>query len=449
MIIFSKFIKDHRNLSIFKNSFGIGLLKLVSLVVSFLTVRLFLKILGAESYGFWLTLSSVVSWITLVDFGLGNGLQNRLSVLLANNNIQEAKTEIGTTFVTLSMILGSVLLFFIPINYIIDWNIIFNSTLENKLIKFIIFITITSVVLQLILKLSLAVLFAYQKTVLMDLVYSTTTLTVYLLIYLAFKLEVYGDNLITIAVISGVLPIIILCIASYAIFFVFYKKLLPNKTHIQFSKSKKILNLGFKFLVFQLFGLVMYATDNVLISYFLGSGFVVQYQVAIKLFGMLSFGLSIFIMPFWSSVTKAFQKGEFDWIKKSLKNLGYLLGFLFLCGVLLLSVSNFIYEIWLANTIKISFSLSVLCFIYICINCIGTVSNTIINASGKLTVLVYASIVSLIINIPLTFLFVKYFDLGLNGIVLANIISFVLFVGVSVIQCEKLVNQKASKIWNQ
>lgn len=449
MIFFSKFIKDNRNISIFKNAFGIGLLKLVNLAVSFLTVRLFLDVLGAESYGFWLTLSSVVSWITLVDFGLGNGLQNRLSILLANNNIEESKIEIGTTFITLGIILGTTLLFFIPVNYIVDWNIIFNSTLENELIKFIIILTISSVVLQLILKLSLAILFAYQKTVLMDLVYSTINLAVYLSIYSAFKFKIFDDNLITIAVISGILPIIILFVTSYVIFFVFYNRLLPNKTHIQFSRSKKILNLGFKFLIFQLFGLVMYATDNILISYFLDSSYVVKYQVPIKLFGMLSFGLSIFIMPFWSSATKAFQKGEFDWIKKSIKNLSYLLVFIFFCGILLLFLSDFIYNIWLSNSIQIPFFLSVLSFTYVFINCIGTVSNTIINASGKLTVLVYTSIVSLIINIPLSFLFVKYFNLGLNGIVVANIISFVLFVGVSVIQCEKLINQKATKIWNQ
>ena len=39
--------------------------------------------LGKVEYGIWLTLASILSWLINLDFGIGNGLRNKLEYILA------------------------------------------------------------------------------------------------------------------------------------------------------------------------------------------------------------------------------------------------------------------------------------------------------------------------------------------------------------------------------
>ena len=45
--------------------------KLIGMVISFLSVPLTIGYLGIERYGVWVTLGSLIAWMALTDFGLG------------------------------------------------------------------------------------------------------------------------------------------------------------------------------------------------------------------------------------------------------------------------------------------------------------------------------------------------------------------------------------------
>lgn len=46
-----------------------------SILVGLLLVPLTLEYVDSESYGIWLTLSSMVAWISFFDIGINNGLK--------------------------------------------------------------------------------------------------------------------------------------------------------------------------------------------------------------------------------------------------------------------------------------------------------------------------------------------------------------------------------------
>jgi hypothetical protein len=51
--------------------------KALTIIISFASVPLTVHYLGAERYGVWLVISSLLTWMSLTDFGLaGNGLVN-------------------------------------------------------------------------------------------------------------------------------------------------------------------------------------------------------------------------------------------------------------------------------------------------------------------------------------------------------------------------------------
>ena len=55
------------------------LYKFIGAALSFVVMPISINILDVEKYGIWSTILSFVSWFTFFDFGLANGLRNRLT----------------------------------------------------------------------------------------------------------------------------------------------------------------------------------------------------------------------------------------------------------------------------------------------------------------------------------------------------------------------------------
>lgn len=51
-------------------SFGM-IYKILSMCLSYISIPLFLKYLGQQDYGLWMTIFSIVSWIYTFDLGIG------------------------------------------------------------------------------------------------------------------------------------------------------------------------------------------------------------------------------------------------------------------------------------------------------------------------------------------------------------------------------------------
>ena len=65
-------------------------------------VRLTLDYLGQENYGIWVTLASVLTWFGYLDFGLGNGLRNKLAEAFAKDDLHLARVYVSTTYAVFS-----------------------------------------------------------------------------------------------------------------------------------------------------------------------------------------------------------------------------------------------------------------------------------------------------------------------------------------------------------
>lgn len=80
-----------------KKNIGLNILmKPVAMILSFVYVPLALSYLGDERYGVWATISSFVSWLSLCDIGIGNGLKNNLSVSIAEGDKKRSKKLVST-----------------------------------------------------------------------------------------------------------------------------------------------------------------------------------------------------------------------------------------------------------------------------------------------------------------------------------------------------------------
>ena len=87
MSIISRYIKNNRNRMLTTNILFSGILKIISLLTSLLIVPITINYLNNEVYGIWMTISSMLFWISTFDIGLGNGMRNYLTKAISEKDL--------------------------------------------------------------------------------------------------------------------------------------------------------------------------------------------------------------------------------------------------------------------------------------------------------------------------------------------------------------------------
>jgi O-antigen/teichoic acid export membrane protein len=103
--------------------------KALNILISFLSVPLTIHYLGSERYGVWLTISSLLTWMAITDFGLsGNALVNVLAESSGNDDVETARQYASSAFWALTSIsLISGLVAVIAFHWI-SWRVVFQTS---------------------------------------------------------------------------------------------------------------------------------------------------------------------------------------------------------------------------------------------------------------------------------------------------------------------------------
>ena len=101
--------KDERNL-IFNILLAFGV-KGLSLVISVFSMPLYIKYFNNDDVlGFWYTILSLLSWITICDLGIGHGLRNRLTEALAVGDEELAKRYVSSSYIAIIILIVPIIL---------------------------------------------------------------------------------------------------------------------------------------------------------------------------------------------------------------------------------------------------------------------------------------------------------------------------------------------------
>ena len=98
----------------------------VSMVCSLLIVPVTINYVNPTRYGIWLTLSSIIGWILLFDFGLGNGLRNKFAEARAKGDTELARQYVSTTYLTLGAIMLALFAIVFIANLFVNWSSVLN-----------------------------------------------------------------------------------------------------------------------------------------------------------------------------------------------------------------------------------------------------------------------------------------------------------------------------------
>lgn len=418
----------------------------ISIAISLLLVPLTINYVNPTQYGIWLTLSSIIAWVSFFDIGFGHGLRNRFAEALAVRDIELARKYVSTTYAILILIFSIVFILFTVANFFIDWSIILNAppVMASEL-SILSLIVIGFFCLQMILRVIRTILLADQKPALASGIEMSGQFLA--LIFIFFLSKTSGGSLIKLGLAVGFAQIIILLISSLLFFIGRYRRYAPTFKAIDFLKAKDILSLGVKFFVIQISAVVIFQTTNIVITQVLGPTQVTTYNIAYKYFFSIGMIFIIILTPFWSAFTDAYAKNDFVWMREALLRLKRVWLMIIPVVLLMLLLSSYVYKLWIGDSVIISFSISVFSAIYVILFSRFNLFIYLINGIGKIKVQLYTNVLISIVYIPMAIYLGKWFDL--EGVIFANIVVALAHSIIGKIQVHKLVYKTAEGVWNK
>jgi len=413
-----------RNKNIFKQIKATGLLRVLGLGLSFLVIPYMLSALGKESFGIWATILSVSSWITIMDIGVGNGLRTKLAECFTRNEFEQARYYISTAYFSLTALSVTILVVFYIISNFLNWQLIFNTKiLSGDYIKHVVLTVFIAVIANFILSLVNQIIYALQRSSLTSL--TTITANLLLLIALVFFKRIFNHNMLLIAVVYGLTIFISNIVVSFLLFCE-YKNLLPSIHFFKKSYGKGILNVGLKFFFIQIAGVIIFTTDSLIITQILGPAEVTAYNITLKVFSAIVMFSGLIMSPFWSAYTEAYIKGDFEWIRRKIKQQNRILVF-FIIGIGIFTYFfNFLIKFWIKYPIQIPVYLPLLAGIYSVLSIWCNIYALVLSGINKIGLYaIVASIVG-ILNIPISIYLVKFTNMGSGGVLLGTIMTLLL-----------------------
>lgn len=446
-VTFGFFSKGHERTKKAKINIALSfILKVTNIATGLLLVPLVLNYLDETRYGIWLTLSSLVAWFTFFDVGLGHGLRNKLAESQAKGDESLSRKYVSTTYAGLAIISSLFFILFLIVNIFLDWSKILNTTLvpkhELNLLAIIVF---GFFAMNLVFKLIQTILLANQSPAMVNLIQTSGSVLNLIIVYLLFQITT--GKLIYLGITYSAVPVLILVAFSIILFTKKYNHLSPKFKFVDFSLFGDLFKLGSKFFLIQIAAVILYSTDNMIITQLFSPADVTPYNIAHKYFSILMIGFSIIVAPFWSAITEAYTKHEFTWIKKSVSKLLRIWLILIIFLFIMLIFSNKIYYLWLGDKVTVPFALSIAWFIFVAINSLGSIFVAFINGTGYLRLQMVIGLSAAVVNIPLSILLAKQCGLGVTGVILATLITQIIGVSLYIIQYNKIMNGKLNGLW--
>ena len=391
---------NKRSTLLVKNVVASFLIKGWSAIIVLLMVPLTLKMLGIYNNGVWLTLSSILIWIDLMDIGLGNGLRNAVANYVAQGDNEKVREAVSSTFFMLAVI---VIPFFLLACVIIHWVDIYGllgiDPAQTSNLSTILIMAIAIASGTFVLKVVGNFYMGLQLPAVNNLVLCLAHTLALVVTYVAYLLG--SHSLLLVVVINTAAPFVTWAVTIPYTFGKLYPQYRPSIKLIRMKQALSLCSTGIQFFVIQICGVILFMTINIIISKYLSPAEVTPYQVAYRYFNIAFVLFSTICMPFWNATTDAYARQDFAWIYRVGRQLNRLIGGILAMLIIMVLVSDVVYDIWIGDEVTIPHRLSIVTALYIFILCLSQRYSYILNGINELRIQLIFIVPATIVFLPL------------------------------------------------
>jgi O-antigen/teichoic acid export membrane protein len=391
----------------------------VNLFVSFISVPLAVGYLGRERYGVWITISSLLIFLSFTDFGLGSSLLNALSDAHGRQDRDQAKRYVASAFWLLAIM---AVVLWLPFAASSHWITAQLFSADSSILAEAfpaVLIAITIFFLNFPLNLYTQVLTAFQQRTIVNICAIVTSIGNLLAIIGVVALK--GGLVWLVLAYSGC-GFVVSIVTSTWLYFYAKPWLRPSITSVDASMMRNLFGTGWKFLVISIFWIVNLQADNLIISHFLGPGEVTPYSIAYRLLSYAVIFQSFAVVALWPAYTEAKARNDTTWIRRAFKaNLIFSIVSSLPLTILFVVFGQNIIRVWAGPAAVPQFPLLVWMAIWNMMLATLSSGTFLLNALGRLTGMTVYGTVTAIANIVLSIILVQRW--GVNGVVVASVLS--------------------------
>jgi O-antigen/teichoic acid export membrane protein len=394
----------------------------IGVLVSLVSIPLTVSYLGAERYGVWVTISTFLAWLNIADLGLGNGLTNSLSECYGHDRPDLAQRYVATAFwmlVGVAAALGA--MFGLAWSWI-DWSALFNvQSIEARAeVAAAMALAIAIFLLNFPLSLVAKIYGAYQEGAVAN--FWATAGNIVSLLALVAATRVEGGLVWLVVAVSGSLLAITALNAAWL--FLRHKPwLAPRPGMVRRESMWRLAGTSGMFFVLQIASLLILQTDNLIIAHYLGARQVTPYSVAWRLFSYTALFQVLLFPSLWPAYAEAFARKDVGWVRRTFR--ANILTSTLLTIALTLPMVFFgsqIIALWAGPDAVPPRMLLIWMGCWSVINVMMNVVACILNGSGHVQGQMLYGMLTAIVNIILSIMFVLPF--GITGVIAATVIAY-------------------------
>ncbi len=396
------------------------------LVVSAISLPLTVRYLGPERYGIWVTVSTSVVMLSVLDLGIANTLTNFIAEAWSADDRPRAQHYFATAFwltVLVSLALAGCAAFALRT---VDWASLFH--LSDQVLagqaRTCVAISVIFFLAQMPLNLANRVLGGYQQAHIAN--------------YFAMINSVLGlVAIVTVVLIHGSIVSLMLawCIAMITgslvlnLWLLLWSKpwLHPSLGRVRLPMAREMFGQGALFFVLQLTGVVVFNSDNLVITHYLGAAEVTPYSVAWRLTGYASMLQTLFVPALWPAFSEAWFRRDLDWIRKTYRRI--MRATLIIVGsaaVVLGFAGRPIIRLWAGQTAVPDHALLWSMCLWAVLLSVTVNQAALMAATRRIQIQTVASVIAACVNLPLSIVLVQ--RMGALGVILATVASYCVFI---------------------
>jgi O-antigen/teichoic acid export membrane protein len=389
---------------------------------SLVTMPLALHYLGAERFGVWITLTSLLVLVTLGDFGVGNGLINAIATAHGADDRISAQTYVSSAFIIALLFSAVLLIVLFTVATTMPWEGVFHLSSPIAIAE--VGPSVKLLVLCIVIHVPLAVLTKVRVG----------------------SQEIYINNLWDMlgAVLGlGALAMLIFCQASLPwmvcaeasgsaiammgnlgrLFLVEHPWLRPSLRCVRIDAARELLNQGLLFFVLAIIGIAAFYSDNFLAIWVCGPEAAGLYAICAKLFAPGRLIAGTLLGPLWPAYGEAIARGDIAWVRRTFMA-SIIFGNL---AVLPLAAVGFFWgdeiaSFWMRRPIAFGYGLLSGMALWVLLQTLGAGMSIFLNAASVILVQLPISITFAVVGVIVKVILASRF--GPAGIVWGTILAF-------------------------
>jgi O-antigen/teichoic acid export membrane protein len=395
------------------------------LLVNLLSVPIAVRYLGAVQFGIWATISTSLSLLLVLDFGIANTLTNLISEAFARDDKQLAGRYASTAFWLSIGIAAGLGLVGVLIWPFVNWNYVFHvEGVPGGVVSRAVAVAYGVFLIGMPAGLGTKMLGGYQELRIANIFATVGSAASLAGVIVVTRLNAGLPSLIGAS--SGAL--ILANIACLLWIWLYRKPWLspaPGKTSI--DVGRRLLQSGSEFFLIQLAGLVVFNSDNLVIAHFVGAAEVTPYNVTWRLVSYASALQTLMLPAVWPAYSEAFARGDMAWVRRAYGRLMKLTTLTTggACLLLMLFGQTMIRH-WAGSAAVPSHSLVIAMCVWVMISTIANNEACLLVATSNTRLQAKIGIAAAGINLACTIWLVQ--RIGVLGVILGTIISYLIVV---------------------